>query len=125
MKVLLVEGEDQMRSLLSLMLARSGYEVLVSSDPGSAFAILSAHKPDVILIDIRVPPEPGLKLIRDVRALTTCADVPLIVLSGDGECLAAAQKAGSAAILRRPADYRRIPATIEGVLLGRAGSVGW
>ena len=117
--VLLVEEDADLRSLLGALLEREGYEVLIASSPGAAFPLLYARRPNAIVVDVRLPPEPCFDLIRDVKALAEFAHLPVIILTGDDKCLAAAEQIGATASLRRPQDYKRLLATVNEALFGR------
>jgi signal transduction histidine kinase/CheY-like chemotaxis protein len=69
-KVLIVDDEDDARSLLKRLLQERGADVVIAASVVEAADLFPVHRPDVILTDIGMPREDGYSLIRRVRALT-------------------------------------------------------
>jgi PAS domain S-box-containing protein len=67
--VLVVDDEDDARSLLTTVLEQCGASVSTASDAASGFATLQGRRPDVLVSDIGMPGASGYDLIRQVRAL--------------------------------------------------------
>jgi CheY-like chemotaxis protein len=67
-RVLVVDDEEDARTLLQTVLERQGAEVLAVGSAREALAALILHKPDVLVSDIGMPDEDGYSLIRQVRA---------------------------------------------------------
>lgn len=77
-KVLLVEDESNIRTLVSTMLESAGYQVILAETCATAQMMASSHNPDLIILDLGLPDRDGMYLIETVRrgSLT-----PIIVLS--------------------------------------------
>jgi PAS domain S-box-containing protein len=67
-RVLIVDDEQDARSLIQTVLERQGAEVLAVGNAREALAALALHKPDVLVSDIGMPDEDGYAFIRQVRA---------------------------------------------------------
>jgi PAS domain S-box-containing protein len=67
-RVLVVDDEQDARTLLQTVLERQGAEVLAVASTREALDALALHKPDVLVSDIGMPDEDGYSLIRQVRA---------------------------------------------------------
>jgi hypothetical protein len=82
-RVLLVEDELDMRTLLGLMLERAGAEVAVTGTAEEALAQIVEFNPDLLLSDIGLPVEDGYELIRKLRAspLEALKQIPAIALT--------------------------------------------
>lgn len=58
------------------------YEVITVNSGMRAIKYLQTAKPDLILLDIRMNPKDGLETLRDIRAMSDRAEVPVIMLTG-------------------------------------------
>jgi CheY-like chemotaxis protein len=67
-RVLVVDDEQDARTLLQTVLERQGAEVLAVTSAREALDALTLYKPDVLVSDIGMPDEDGYSLIRQVRA---------------------------------------------------------
>ncbi len=80
--LLIVDDDDNLRSLLSFVL-RKQYEVAVCSDGLEAIAWLSANPlPAAVLLDLEMPEVNGYALLHQLRASGWYHDLPVIMLSG-------------------------------------------
>jgi DNA-binding response OmpR family regulator len=85
--LLLVEDDPVVRTFLADNLTADGYELLVADNVRDALRALEYKRPDLAVIDIRLPDGSGLELIRQVRAADGIASrldptLPLVILSG-------------------------------------------
>ena len=80
-RVMVVDDSLTMRKVLSRLLEREGFEVIVAKDGIDAMQILLEVTPDVILTDIEMPRMDGFALARNVRNDTRTAKTPLIMIS--------------------------------------------
>jgi CheY-like chemotaxis protein/HPt (histidine-containing phosphotransfer) domain-containing protein len=82
-KVLVVEDEDATRLMLERRLSWAGYRIRATSSADEAAAVLDgAFEPDVVLTDMFMPGGSGLGLVNALREHPSCADLPVIFLSG-------------------------------------------
>jgi two-component system response regulator PilR (NtrC family) len=68
-RVLVVDDERSMRELLSIVLRRDGYEVLVAADGRAAVAALGRERIDVLITDIRMPDMTGVDVLREAKRI--------------------------------------------------------
>lgn len=68
-KILVADDETSIREILSIQLARMGYEVLLASDGLEAVAAYEAEKPDLVLLDVMMPRLNGLNACQKIRTL--------------------------------------------------------
>jgi CheY-like chemotaxis protein len=80
-KILLVDDNQQMRTLLVKVLTGAGYQVLEASD-GKTAAELAAQGPDLVIQDLILPDISGYDLVVKLKARSGRADLPVIALSG-------------------------------------------
>ncbi len=78
--ILLVEDDDEVRLVLSAVLAESGYRVRAAEDGFVALAELKAEIPDIIVCDLNMPKMSGIELLEAVRR--QFPKIPLVAMSG-------------------------------------------
>ena len=66
-RVLVVDDERSMRELLSIVLKRDGYEVLVADDGVRAIELLKKQRVDILITDIRMPQMSGVDVLREAK----------------------------------------------------------
>lgn len=66
-RILIVEDNKDNRQLLSQLLKYQGYEVLEATNGEDGIAMAKEHKPDLILMDIRLPVMDGLTAIKTLK----------------------------------------------------------
>jgi len=68
-RVLVVDDERSMRELLSIVLRRDGYDVLIASDGKVAVDTLKRERVDVLITDIRMPEMNGVDVLREAKRI--------------------------------------------------------
>jgi DNA-binding response OmpR family regulator len=68
-KILVADDENSIREILSIQLARMGYEVVLAADGLEAVAAYETEKPDLVLLDVMMPRLNGLNACQQIRAL--------------------------------------------------------
>jgi two-component system, OmpR family, response regulator len=82
--LLVVDDDEEIRTLGAELLAKAGYNVMTASDGPSMFAALDAHPVDLIVLDLNLPGEDGLSLCRMTRA---GRNTPIIMLTARSEAI--------------------------------------
>ena len=80
-KILVIEDNEQNRYLFSFILEKNGYRVIVAPDGLEGINKAKEEKPDLILVDIRLPVMDGYEVTRRLKDLTEFEDVPIIALT--------------------------------------------
>ena|SRR5438270_2955351 len=81
MKVLLADDDSDQLTLRSMLLEKSGFETFEASDSHAAVRIVSSHRPECAVIDLRIPTEDaGRRLIRDLKSIDS--NLHVFVLTG-------------------------------------------
>jgi CheY-like chemotaxis protein len=81
-RLLVVDDDDAIRRLIRLNLA-DRFEVIDTARPEQAFALALEHKPDAILLDLRMPRYSGLQLCQSFASFDATQLIPLVVISGE------------------------------------------
>ena len=81
-RILLVDDEQPIQTLLSFPLQRDGYEVVQASDGREALTRVSEQTFDLVVLDVMLPKMDGLEVCRRLRARSS---VPIIMLTAKSE----------------------------------------
>jgi CheY-like chemotaxis protein len=81
MKILIVDDNQDLASTLQIMLEDEGYEVRSAKDGQEGYWAYLEFKPDLVITDIQMPGENGLKLMEHIRTLNP--GIRTIYMSGD------------------------------------------
>ena len=114
-KILIVEDEETLLSLESLLLTSKGYEVRGVMDGPSALELVASMKPDLILLDIMLPVMDGYEVCRQIKANDATRHIPVIMLSAkkSKEELAKAEQAGADWYITKPFKSAMVIETIQ------------
>lgn len=81
-KILIVDDEDQLRTLLSRIISLEGYEVYQADSIKSGMRQIKDNKPDIVLCDVFLPDGNGVEAIPQFKSLLP--DVEIIMLTAHG-----------------------------------------
>ena len=80
MKVLVIDDEKHIRQSLSDYLEDNDYDVITAEDGQQGLRFISSEKPDLVLLDLRMPEMDGIDVLRQGKKIMP--DLPMIVISG-------------------------------------------
>jgi len=117
--VLVVDDEDGIRQALTRFLSRLGYNVQAASNATEALQLLSAHNPQAMLCDIRMPEMSGVELLPKVLALDP--DLAVLMLTAIDEPRTAIEclKLGAYDYLIKPVDLEELELSLQHALRQR------
>ncbi len=81
MLIYILEDDDNIREIESYTLKNSGYEVRDFSLPGDFYAAMKAKLPNLIILDVMLPEEDGLSVLRTIKDTPEYAKIPIIIIS--------------------------------------------
>lgn len=84
-KIMLVEDEAGLVTLLKYNMEKQGYETVVVTDGKDAMGKIVSEKPDLILLDWMLPNVSGIDLCREIRKSYDLRDIPIIMLTARGD----------------------------------------
>lgn len=84
-KILLIEDEEDIASLIKLQAELAGYKVHVETDGLNGFMAIERERPDVIVLDIMLPGLNGLDVCRKIRNNPSYDTIPIIIISAKSE----------------------------------------
>lgn len=79
-----VEDDDAIRGLMIYALNAAGFEAKGFSDGAGLFDALRTERPQLILLDIMLPGDNGLAILKKLREQTATADLPVIMATAKG-----------------------------------------
>ncbi|MCX9013875.1 MAG: response regulator [Candidatus Methanoperedens sp.] len=121
MKVLVVEDEPNNMKLMSIVLKKHGHEPVEAFTGQEGAEKAASSRPDLILMDIKLPDMDGLEVTRRIRKIKNMKDVPIIAITsyamaGDREEVT---KAGCNGYFEKPINPLTIMNEIEAILKER------
>lgn len=118
-KLLIVDDDASLRGLYRRRLS-SDYAVFETGDPEQALALALEHKPDAILLDLRMPKFDGFELCRNFRSLSYTSNLPIFVITGQsGNYRKECETLGAAGFFEKPIDFEKLKATLSKTLGSR------
>jgi two-component system response regulator (stage 0 sporulation protein F) len=76
-RILVVDDEENLRELYLTELSEEGYEVLLAANGKEAIELLKEHKPDAVIMDIRMPEMDGIETLG--KMVTRHKNIPIII----------------------------------------------
>ncbi|MFC6237399.1 response regulator [Longivirga aurantiaca] len=117
-RILIVDDEFSVRSLLRDVLELEDYDVAEAEDGPSALVAMAAQRPDLVLLDIMMPGMSGIDVLVRVRSDALLRDVPVVLLTaaGDDDTTWAGWTTGASLYLNKPFDHLNLLEWIERLL---------
>ena len=84
-RILVVEDEEALGTLLDYNLSHAGYQVRLAADGDTALMALEEEPPDLVVLDWMLPGVSGLEICRRIRARAATRDLPVIIVTARGE----------------------------------------
>jgi len=118
LKILLIQDNEYNRSVASLVLRASGYDVIEACDGQTALSLVRSAHPDLVLIDLQIEGMDGLEATRQIVGLDETKGVPVVALTAkdmpkDLEELVAA---GCRGYIVKPIDTNNLASQVQAYL---------
>ncbi len=84
-KILIAEDERDIRELVSFSLQFGGFTVVQAANGAEAVERAQAEKPDLILMDVRMPRMTGYEACKQMKQMPEIRDIPVVFLSAKGQ----------------------------------------
>ncbi len=114
--ILVVDDEEKMQHLLSIMLVRQGYSVDRAGDGAKALEMIKANPYDMVISDIRMPNMDGMELLNAIKELDIPCPVVFITAFATVDSAVDAMRQGVADYITKPFQEERILLTVERTL---------
>jgi DNA-binding response OmpR family regulator len=81
--ILVIDDDENLRDTISVMLEQEGFRAILAGDGRSGYEKAVSLKPDLALVDLRLPGMSGIEICKQLRAASVA--IPIIVLSAVGD----------------------------------------
>jgi len=115
-RILVVDDEEKMRHLLSIMLERRGYLADQAGDGIEALEMIGKAPYDMVITDVKMPRMDGETLLRKIMQMDAPCPVVFITAFATVESAVDAMRAGAADYITKPFEEKRILLTVERTL---------
>ncbi|HZU19927.1 MAG TPA: response regulator [Gaiellaceae bacterium] len=118
--VLIVDDDERNAKLACDVLERAGMAVLSAANAADALALARRHRPDVVLMDLRLPDLDGTEAVRLLAGDERTSAIPVVALSALRRDDAGwFREAGFAGYLEKPIDVAALPGQVRSHLVPR------
>jgi DNA-binding response OmpR family regulator len=117
-RILLVEDEESLLKLESILLSSKGYSVTGVMDGKSALEEIRARKPDLVVLDIMLPELDGFEVCKRIKENPETAAIPVVMLTAkkNSQDYARAMQVGADAYITKPFKSAQVIELIQGLL---------
>ncbi|MGY3437351.1 MULTISPECIES: response regulator transcription factor [unclassified Marinovum] len=84
-RVLVIEDEQNIIEAISFFLSRDGWEVFTHCNGHDALDAVVRRAPDLLILDVMLPGKSGYEILRELRACTEWANLPVLILTARGQ----------------------------------------
>lgn len=122
-RILVVDDAPDIRSLIGEILSDEGYQVIEAADAVEARQKRNQYHPDLILLDVWMPGDDGISLLREWAEAGTL-NVPVVMISGHGSVEAAveATRIGAIDFIEKPVSMAKLLMTVQRALASSEAS---
>lgn len=123
---MVVDDETETLALLEVLLRRLGFAVMKARTAGLALHLVKSLKPNLFVLDDRMPDSDGFELCRQLRASPHTAQVPVIMVSAcdTPRTRQLAQESGANAFLPKPLLPSELSAQVSALVNNGASTAG-
>lgn len=114
-KILIVEDEESLLKLESILLTSKGYQVRGVANGQAALDAIEEEHPDLVLLDIMLPEIDGFEICRRIKANPETKDIPVVMLTAkkSREDMARGEEVGADWYITKPFKSAMVIETIQ------------
>lgn len=117
-RILIVEDEESLLKLESILLSSKGYSVTGVMDGNSALEEITANRPDLVVLDIMLPELDGFEVCKRVKENPATRNIPVVMLTAkkNSQDQARGMQVGADAYITKPFKSAQVIDVIESLL---------
>jgi twitching motility two-component system response regulator PilG len=117
-KILVVEDEESLLKLESILLTSKGYKVTAVTEGRAALKEFARERPDLVILDVMLPGIDGYEVCRKIKEDPANSAIPIIMLTArkNTKDMDRGLQAGAAAYITKPFKSANLVGTIERLL---------
>jgi Response regulator receiver domain. len=116
-KILIVDDQFGIRLLLIELFQREGYRLYQADDGKKALEIAEREKPDLVLLDIKIPGMDGVEILRRLKASQPSIRVIVMTAYGELDIIEEVMKLGALTFFAKPFDINELKETVNQLLV--------
>ncbi len=117
-KILVVDDEEPIRKMLVKFLTVKGYQACSAASGEEALKLLRREKPQVVLLDIRMPGSDGIEMLKQIKKIDKKVDVIMISAISDREVAEECMELGAFDYITKPVTLSYLEECLLAKLLG-------
>ena len=117
-KILVVEDEESLLKLESILLTSKGYSVTGVMDGKSALAEIKSNRPDLVILDVMLPELDGFEVCKRIKEDPDTATIPVVMLTAkkSNQDIERGKHVGADAYITKPFKSAKVMEIIEGLI---------
>jgi len=117
-RILVVEDEESLLKLESILFTSKGYVVTGVRDGRSALEAIAQNPPDLVVLDVMLPGQDGFEICRTIKANEQTRSIPVVMLTAkkSSQDLERGRLAGADAYITKPFKSVKVLEVIEGLI---------
>lgn len=117
-KILVVEDEESLLKLESILLTSKGYLVTGVMDGRAALEEIKTNRPDLVILDIMLPEIDGFEVCRRIKENNETKSIPVVMLTAkkSNQDVERGRQVGADAYITKPFRSARVMEVIEGLI---------
>lgn len=116
-KVLIVDDQFGIRTLLNEVLSKEGYKIYQAANGLQALNVTKQHAPDLVLLDMKIPGMDGLEILKKMKEIDPDIKVLIMTAYGEMDLIEKTKKLGALAHFSKPFDIEEIRSAVKKYLL--------
>lgn len=121
-KILIVDDEAEICSVLRLFFQKQGYQVVTCTDGDGAIGLVSQERPQLVILDMKMPGISGVEVLRILREKRSAAKVIMLSAVKDDGVIQETLRLGADAYLTKPFRLDHMAQLVESVISGKKGA---